>query len=73
MTPGLIAVTGATGEMDVVAYTVRTLAGHRPQTLADYFREHPRQLPAHRHVTPGARLLAGPMLVCPVSIGFGPH
>jgi hypothetical protein len=37
----------ATGEMDVVADTVRTLAGHPPQTLADYLREHPD---SYRHI-----------------------
>ncbi len=38
----------ATGEMSVVSHTVQALAGHAPQTLADYVRRHPE---SYQHIT----------------------
>ena len=38
----------ATGELSVVSHTVQALAGHAPQTLADYLRQHPE---SYQHVT----------------------
>lgn len=37
----------ATGELSIVSHSVQALAGHAPQTLADYLRQHPE---SYQHI-----------------------
>jgi NAD(P)H dehydrogenase (quinone) len=40
----------ATGELSVVSHSVNLLAGHEPQSLADYLKQNPE---SYKHIISG--------------------